>query len=222
MLAVRLSRCSSDLVPFFDKVNDHCDQCIWFEHRADGRVSRTHVHGLIDGLRVSVETMKNWLRYDTLWAPTQNWERSDWSFKTQYKNPVTKVTQGPDKHMITYMSKGSLAPCHMPKGFDDWKEYRKAWVEPRKVQTTLDPKIELPEDHDSKITQWEMLTQVKARMSLHKDPTDRDLISEIIYVHKLHHKLISRYKIRDFYDSYHASYNKEGFIDMIFNLCNKT
>lgn len=219
MLAIRLTRSASDLVRFYEKVDAVCSQQIWFEHKADGSVSRTHVHGIVEGLTVSVETLRNWLRFDTLWAPTDSWSRSDWSFKEQYKSPFGK--KAVDVHMITYMSKGKLEPAHR-KGFDEWRCHRDAWVEPVRRQK----KIDAPEQPtlDKQITHWEMLDQVRRLLDKETNPTEECIIEKIIQVHRIHQKLLSRYKIRDFYDSYKAYYgqNNHQFIESIISLCKKT
>jgi len=219
MLAIRLTRNASDLSVFLAKVDTVCSHQIWFEHKADGSVSRTHVHGLIEGLSVSKETLRNWLRFDALWAPTQSWDRSDWSFKEHYKSPFGKKPV--DHHMITYMSKGKLEPVHK-KGFDDWRIYRDAWVEPVRRQAKITDK-EVP-TKDTQITQWDMLDQIRRMLDPIPEPTDEEIIEKIVQVHNIHHKLLSRYKVRDFYDSYKSYYghDKSSYIQSIVFLCKKT
>lgn len=217
MLAIRLSRGSFDLGKFLDKVETVCDQVIWFEHPRDEKVSRTHVHGLLEGCKVTVETLKNWLRFENSWAPTQTWDRSDWSFKEVYKSPATKRPVPVDKHCITYMSKGHLSPCKR-KGFDDWEEYRKVWVDKPKIQKDLLDR----QDPDSKATYYDMLRQLEDKLKLYqREVDDSDIIHEIIHIHKLNGKMISRYKVRDFYDSYKARNQEREFVAMVLNLCHK-
>lgn len=223
MLAVRLTRNADDLKAFFDKVNTVCAQSIWFEHKQDVKVTRTHVHGLIEGLEVSVETLKNWLRFDTLWAPTSTWDKSDWSFKNSYKSPFGKKSV--DRNMITYMSKGNLAP-HSRKGFDDWTAYRNAWVEPRMRQQTLDEKSSAAPELDKQITQWEMLEQMRILIdqkcqASERFDEDEIIVESIIQVHKIHHKLISRFKVRDYYDTIVAHRSPKSFAQTILILCKK-
>lgn len=218
MLAIRLTRNAEDLKRFFEKVDKVCDAQIWFEHKADAKVARTHVHGLVSGITVSVETVRNWLRFDALWAPSNSWDKSDWSFKTAYKSPFGRKPV--DAHMITYMSKGTLSPVHR-KLFDDWTAYRSAWVEPVVRQKKLTER-ETPV-LDKQITQWEMLEQVRLMLAPVEKPTDEDIVEKIIHVHRIHQKLISRYKIRDFYDTYKAyhGHEKTSFYRDILYLCQK-
>lgn len=225
MLAIRLTRPAQYLTKFFNKVDENCDQAIWFQHVAskEGGVSQTHVHGLIDGLAVTVQTLKNWLIYGTERGEfPSTWTKDMWSFKTNYRNKITKQTIPCDKGMITYMSKGNLAPCHMPKGFSEWKEYRAAWVEPQYKQTKIDRRPELGHiEEDGKVTHWQMIEQIEGRMRL-REYSDEALIEEIIYVHHVHKKMLSRYKIRDFFDTYQSKHAKESFIHTIKNLINRT
>lgn len=205
-------------MPFIDKVETVCSQVIWFQHDKDAKVSRTHVHGLLEGCKVTVETLKNWLRFDTLWAPTQSWDRSDWSFKSAYKNPVTKRPSEVDVNMITYMSKGHLKPVAR-KGFDNWQDYQKVWVDKPKIQKDLLDK----QDPDSKATYYDMLLQLENKLKLYqREVEDSDIIHEIIHIHKLNGKMISRYKVRDFYDSYMARNQEKSFTQLVLNLIHKT
>lgn len=223
MLAIRLSRNAEELKPFFDKLDAVCEGHIWFEHRKDASISRTHCHGIVAGLTVSVETLRNWLRFETLWAPTDSWRRSDWSFKTSYKSPFGKKPV--DAHAITYMSKGHLSPAHR-KLFDDWTAYRSAWVQPVLRQKKIDEIDKEEPVLDKQITQWEMLEQVRAILRTKSEPTDDDIIETIIHVHQIHHKMLSRYKVRDFYDSFKAYFGhdkmKSRFMADIISLCIKT
>lgn len=222
MLAIRLTRNAGDLAQFFVKIDAVCSRQIWFEHKADGSVARTHVHGLVEGLTVSKETLRNWLRFGDAVHIDQirtNWNKADWSFKEHYKSPFGKKPI--DINMVTYMSKGKLEPVHK-KDFDDWRIYRDAWVEPVRRQAKLTDR-EVPTT-DKQITQWEMLDQVRRMLDHVDDPTDDQIIEKIIFVHNTHHKLLSRYKVRDFYDSYKAYYgsSKQSFTEMIKTLCYKT
>lgn len=222
MLAIRLSRPYAELVSVIDTIWDHCGQLIVYEHQADANVSRTHVHMLVDALQVSTETVKNWLRQDS----TTEWTKSDWSFKKQYRHRSGKIVLC-DADMITYMSKGKLNPCRLPKGFPDWKEKMELWVEPVKYQTTLDQKKE-PSARNT-ITQWDMFEEVDRYLKYDADGnfTKRhilmqDVVDAILHVHLKHHKLISRYKVRDFYDTYVARNDRSEIARKIYNLIDKT
>lgn len=220
-VAVRLTANKFELLDWMIKVRANADRVIFFQHDKDEKVSRTHVHGILLGLKVTVQTLKDWLTYDTKWAPTQ-WNRSNWSFKETYKNKLgDKVPV--DEKMITYMAKGSLTPCFddkVTKGFPDWKAYRDLWIEPTLRQKDL---LEFGEDHDSKITQWEMLNQMKARLNVYtRDPTDEEIVQEILNVFYHNHKLVSRYKVRDFFDSIKAERDPRAFVQQIILLCKKT
>lgn len=198
---------------FFDKLKDQCESTIWFQHDQDHKVSRTHVHGLVINCKVSTDTLRNWLK-----TVSTKWERSDWSFKTEYKLNGNK--RQVDKHFITYMSKGNLDPF-LVHNIDDWKDYKNAWIQPIQHQQTLP---EMYGNKEKSATRWEMLQDLQKRIELYDyEVNDRIIIEEIINVFKYNKQLLSRYKIRDFYDSYKA-YNdgfKHRFIDEIYNLCNK-
>lgn len=217
VLAFRITETYVALTEVWDKIYEHCEKCVLVEHVKDAKVSRTHVHGLVVGLKVSVETIKNWIRMRNA---SVRWERGDWSFKTTYKHPTSKQSVPVNEAMLTYMMKGELSPCRLPKGYtmDEIRAYRAAWVAKPQIQKDLlDREVD-----NSKVTHWDMMRQVEDKLKLYqREVTDVDVIHEIIHVHKLNHKLISRYKVRDFVDTYQARNNERAFIEQIISLCRK-
>lgn len=213
-IAFRVTFSLEELTTVWDRIEEACDRFVLVEHKADAKVSRTHVHGYVVGLRVTIPSIKNWITETVL----RKVNRSDWSFKSSYKNPITKQTCGVDEKIIVYMLKGHLWP-YIHKGYtaDQIHEFQRLWVSKRQIQTDL-----LDQESDGKVTFYQMVEQIETKLNLYqRDVTPRDVIKEIIHVHRLNHKMISRYKIRDFYDTLNARMNPDSFVDQILLLCQK-
>jgi len=94
------------------------EHVIVYEHEADAKVKRTHVHALVE-TDVSTDTLKYRIKKIVGFVP-----KTDWSFKTEmHGEPVH------DK-LITYMSKGKLEPKYQ-KGFTQEvvDKYKSEWIE---------------------------------------------------------------------------------------------
>lgn len=210
-LAIRLTRSAFMLENFFRRLPDICEQTIWYEHHQDHKVSRTHCHGVIIGCKVSVETLKNWLMYET----TQ-WDRSSWSFKKSYK--VNGILHDVDLKFIIYMSKGQHDPVYN-HNVSNVNQYKDAWIERSKVQSDIRDFTDPDRKEDQK-TRWEMLQEIKRRMSLFEYETSTSqLIETIVDVFRHNKVIMSRYKVRDMYDSYMAYEKPHAFIFQLESLC---
>lgn len=208
--AIRLTRSAYMLEDFFPKLNAICDRTIWFEHKQDHKVSRSHVHGLIINCSVSTDTLRNWLK-----MISSKWERSDWSFKTNYK--INNQKQDVNDRFITYMAKGVLSPCY-EFNYPDWKRFQEAWIEPKLHQQTLTEAY----SHDKQQTKWEMLKEIQRRIALYDyEVSDRVLIDEIVNVYRHNKVVINRYKVRDMFDSFklYDDNKSAAFKAEILNVC---
>lgn len=213
-IAFRVTFPLEELTTVWDRIEEACDRFVLVQHKADVNVSRTHVHGYAVGLRVSIPTIKNWI-FD---IKLRKIERNEWSFKSSYKNPITKQVCDIDEKVIVYMLKGHLWP-HIHKGYtaDQITEFQRLWVGKRQIQTDL-----LDQESDGKVTHYQMMKQIETKLSLYtRDVTKEDVIREIIHNHRLNHKMISRYKIRDFVDTYYARNEPDSFVQQILILCQK-
>lgn len=212
-LAIRLTRSASMLEEFFAKLPNVCDSSVWYEHPTDHKVNRTHCHGLIMDCKVSVETLKNWLR-----LIDNNWKRDNWSFKESYK--MHGAVKPVDLKFMIYMSKGKYDPV-FNHNVSDADQYKNAWIEVCKVQQDIRDFAD-PRRTEEQKTRWEMLQEVKRRLSLHSvELTTRMIIETIIDVFHHNRVIVSRFKIRDFYDSYMAYEVKGTFISEMETLCRR-
>lgn len=207
-LAIRITSSYYLSQHFFPQLNDICDQTIWYEHVGDDKVKRTHLHGLIMNCKVSTDTLKNWISKFN----NRKFERSDWSFKQSYK--INNKEEEVNLNFITYMSKGRLQPVYV-YNIDDYNGYKDLWVDKETFQPTLHKFKQ-----NDKLTKWQMLNDLKERMNTYsmERRTDETILSCIIDIHREQKQLISRYKIRDFYDSYKAIEDKDNFIEELKNI----
>lgn len=212
-LAVRLTRSAFMLTDFFQRLPDICDSTIWYEHPQDHKVSRTHCHGVIMGCKVSVETLKNWLRHETT-----KWDRSSWSFKNSYK--VNGIVRDVDLNFAIYMSKGIHEPV-FNHNVTNHRDYKNAWIEKSKVQSDIRDYHDSERQEEQK-TRWEMLQEIKRRLNLFShEPDTATIISTILDVFRHNKVIISRYKVRDMYDSYMCYEKRDSFISDLINMCTK-
>lgn len=212
-LAIRLTRSASLLEDFFKKLDSICEQTIWYEHSQDHKVSRTHCHGVIIGSKVSVETLKNWLRMET-----SKWSRDSWSFKTSYK--INGISRDVDLNFIIYMSKGTNDPVYN-YNVTNVKQYKDAWIEKSKIQSDIRDAFDSERNNEQK-TRWDMLQEIKRRLDLYSyEPETSVIISTILDVFRHNKVIVSRYKVRDMYDSYMAYERKGAFITDLINMCTK-
>lgn len=209
MLAFRVSRSFDELPSFITKLSESSTHLIVYEHDA----TRVHIHGLVKDLKVSTDTLKNWIKHD---CDTTKFPKSDWSFITKDKqgNPV-------NDSFITYMSKGDLQPRYC-KGFDSdvVEQYRLQWkpITKQKVQYIL--KQENP--HEAKKRQIDMIDEIVRRVESQKIVLTEDIIKVICdVVYKENRTIVGRYKIRDYYDMVVYCVRPQGYIELIKNLCLK-
>jgi len=124
--APRLSLSYDDLsgvVAAFAKV---CDELIVYEHEADEKVKKTHIHLLIIRSQVKDEALRRLAqktRSDIRMSGNEFWK---WAVKEEHKSSLCSDPYS----FITYMSKGKLAPKYV-KNISGSKveEYRSKWVE---------------------------------------------------------------------------------------------
>lgn len=112
-----------------------CSRFAIYEHPADSKVERTHIHALLMGLTVSTDTLKNKITDCLKVRPKGN---KEWSFKTKYKPYKSNTFIDVDDNYITYMSKGKFEP-KIYKGYtkEEIDAYKAKYV-PMGVEATID------------------------------------------------------------------------------------
>lgn len=210
MLAIRVSRPYKDLVGVFDRIKDSCDKYIVYQHGADGKTARDHVHALVVGCTVSTDTMKNWIKKE---LGVSAFPRNDWSFATQLqKKPVTK-------EFITYMSKGHLSPV-----MSNWDEaeviyLRGMWTDEYRTKGMKRQYkiVHMITPQEAKKTYNQMLTEIHVRLG--DDYTDNHILKTIVSYANEKQLIIGRYKVRDMFDTIRSRIKPDSYIQDLAQLC---
>lgn len=108
--AVRITREYSQLLSYIPRIALVCEKMVVYEHNEN--VSRVHIHAHIWGCSQTDDTLKNWLS-QTLGVKVN---KSDISFKQQYKPKGSTQSMPIDDGNISYMSKGKYNPVYV-KGY---------------------------------------------------------------------------------------------------------
>lgn len=195
MYAIRVTKTAESLQMLWKRFTGHCTRIIAYEHPAEGKTKRVHVHFYVEGLDVSTDTVKNWIK-KTL--TVIDFPKQDWSFKSADGN----------LKIITYMSKGRYEPIHN-NGFDDELvyQYKSRWLDyaaELAKSTTVHPKKPIEE----KLKVGEMLDEIQARY-MHEERLaegfDRQLDVVISIAHQViyveNKALVGRFKFRDYVDT---------------------
>lgn len=173
---MRLTQPFHVLEKFF--IDLQCERLVVYEH-TDGK--RPHVHALVVGATHNTTTLK--ARLAKVIFP-KKWAKDEWAFMTRYK--VLDQTEKVNENLITYMSKGTLSPCHV-RGYTEAfiEEKRSAWV-----QHTKPKKKTYADIVDEVIQELPECTNL-----------DETIIQLIIAKLRQNRMVCGRYKIRDLFDS---------------------
>lgn len=194
MYAVRLTRTAEELQPLWTRFIGHCHRIIAYEHPAEGKTKRVHVHFYVEGLDVSTDTLKNWVKKA---LNVTSYPKSDWAFK---------AADG-DLKLITYMSKGKYDPIHNQGFTDDIVYERKSrWLDyaAQLAKTAASPK----KPHEEKLKSGEMLDEIEKRYRKEErlaEGWDRQMdviisiARQVIYIENK--ALVGRFKFRDYVDT---------------------
>lgn len=108
--------------------SNECESIIAYEHEKDSKVKKTHCHILMMGCSVKDEAFKR--RFKKLYK-TERKGNDLWSWEH-------KEHPNPDIYLITYMSKGKLAPVFV-KNFSPAlvDELRLKWVEYKTPESSV-------------------------------------------------------------------------------------
>lgn len=110
------------------------DKIIFYEHDKDDKIERTHCHFFVENLKVSTDTVKNWIKKS---KNVSKFPSTDWMFKTEYVDKKSKKSIRVDYNCIVYFSKGKLNP-KFQKGFTQKEidDYKNSYVDYSSVLQT--------------------------------------------------------------------------------------
>lgn len=127
--AIRITLPFEDCSGIISQWSDRSQRAIVYQHDADEKISKTHVHIGLYGCEVKAEQLKR------LWKNCPGKGNEFWSWKEEADE---FLPDGTNKY-LTYMSKGKLAPVFVKNISNESVENsRLSWVEPVKADKTGD------------------------------------------------------------------------------------
>lgn len=207
----RLTKSYDELTGLFHKLTEESRVLVVYQHDADEKVSRTHVHYYID-TDISQDTIRNRVKKHLGYTP----ERNDWSFKTTYGKQGLPV----DETCITYMSKGKLSPkwCH---GIDDSDVDRltNSWVEPTVSVVLKNGRLET--ETPARPTEFEMVQEVVRWAKENDIIDDASVVARIRYVLNKYRLKCGMYKVVDLFDTFMRYHDPNRFDRSVLGLISK-
>jgi len=127
--AIRISRAYQDLSGIVAIWSSRSQKTIAYQHDADEKIEKTHVHIALFGCDVQAEALKR------MWPEAPGKGNKFWCWKTKYENKDGNLVPV-DENVITYMSKGQLTPCFSVGFADrDVDNLRSQWIPRDKAET---------------------------------------------------------------------------------------
>lgn len=204
MLAFRVTRPFSVMEAPIKMFSDKCSKLIIYEHTDS---ARPHIHGLMVDSQIGTDTMKNYIK-----KFLGKVEKTDWSF----------VTKDVNEKFIVYMSKGKLAPSYV-KGFTDEQieAHKNAWVTRPDIRKQMKLTYVVKETPaERKMRQEDMINEIIKRVQDSDDKSDQFIIGTIYRVVAVENKnMLSRYKVRDYYDSVFARIDNYTWLKRMVKMC---
>lgn len=202
---VRLTFPYSEIQAVIEQFGEVSEGIVAYEHKADKEVSRTHVHLLLVGCKMSTDTLKNYVR-----RKIGSVDRNDWSFEK-----AEDTVEGYEKY-ITYMSKGNL-DCLYSKGMT--KEFIDAckvkWVDPTVSRVkVINGKFVKEVDDSSNISKRQLVEEMVAHIGDSECDT-RVILDGIRKVLVQHRIVVGMYKVMDYYDAYLMYGQKDRWLNMV-------
>jgi len=130
------------------------------------------------------------------------WKKEDWAFMANYNTPEGK--RPVNETLITYMSKGKLAPCYVVGFTEEAIEgLRSKWVQYEK------PKKPTHADLCD-----EVIRNLGTPLVL---PSEGSIFAEVVHVLQVHRMVVGRYKMRDMCDTIRAWICPPRFVAEVVN-----
>jgi len=170
-----------------------------YEHNHN--VLNVHTHFLIEGMKESTDTLKNWIRKLT----GRTFKADEWSFKTKYRPDKLAPEIPVNRGCITYMAKGKLEPQHVTGiTMEDILDLKLKWIDYKRSgkQQALTSYIVKETQAKSKLRQDQMIQEIVKRLKEFAHPKEKDILQLIRQVVIVENKtIIGRYKVRDYFDT---------------------
>lgn len=215
--AFRISESYDNLEQFVLQVGNHSQYLAVYEHSDPDK--RTHIHGYVEGLTVSTDTLKNWVKKA---LNVKSFKRTDWEFAEKISKGEKKG-QPVDRDSLIYFHKGTF-PIRYNKGFTEEfikeqhsKSYKPVEYVGKSVKTQYKLVCENP-------TQKKHRENDLVQMMIDKSKnlvTDRDVMIQVIDVLNETKTVCGDYKALDYFDTVIRRVHKGTSLNRLMGLLEK-
>lgn len=216
--AFRITSSYSSLLPFVKRMADVCDVLAVYEHSADVSIKRTHIHGYCEGLTVSTDTLKNWVKKA---LGVKTFPKTDWEF-------AEKISKGVDKgkpvnrNALVYFHKGKY-PILFSKGLseEEIQEKHKVSYSPENLVKVEYKLVKQENPQERKKRHWDLMKDmVKEYEKGNGGYFDYErAVRIVVQVLKSNQLLISEYKVKEYVLSIMGHVNESGLIARLAQFC---
>lgn len=220
--AFRVHATYKQLESFISRLSKEADVLAVYEHND---AKRLHIHGYVEGLRVSTDTCKNWIKKA---LNVTTFPKADWEF-------ATKIAKGPHKgepvnrDALIYYHKGKH-PILFNKGFSEEfvKEQHLKSFDGKSIVVGEQVALQHVHRPSTKPTKWDIINSVhEYLLDNHPLPQfvetwSRDHILKAIRLTlKIKQQAIGIYKVIDLYDAFRMAFNDPSWDQEINNILDK-
>lgn len=215
--AFRITESYDNLEQFVLQVGNHSQYLAVYEHSEPDK--RTHVHGYVEGLTVSTDTLKNWVKKA---LNVKTFKKSDWEFAEKIAKGEKKG-KPVDRDSLVYFHKGKY-PIRYNKGFTDEfisEQHKKSYVPVEYVGKSVKTQYKLVCENPTQKKHREN-DLIKMMIDKCKDlHTDREVMIQVIEVLNETKTVCGDYKVLDYFDTVIRRIYKGTSLDRLMGLLEK-
>lgn len=200
--AFRVTESYDNLSKFVDDLAGVSEKLAVYEHSEPDK--RTHIHGYVEGVTVSTDTLKNWIKKA---LNVKAFPKSDWEFATKISKG-TKAGQVVDQDSLVYFHKGKY-PLKFNKGFTEEfikEQHSKSYTPTEYVGKSVKTQYKLVCENSSqkKIRENDLIklmidkAKVHKQWALNRDTAIIESIKDVLVETKT---ICGVYKAVDYYDT---------------------
>jgi len=197
--AFRITSSYESLSKFVKDVSNVCERLAVYEHHEPDK--RVHIHGYVEGLTVSTDTLKNWVK-TTL--NVKSFPKSDWEF-AQKISKGEKKGQPVDRESLMYFHKGKN-PILYNKGFSPElveEQHKKSYIPKEYVGKSLKTQYKLVCENPTqkKHRENDLVKLMIDRVKPLEIKSDENIMREVIAVLNETLTVCGDYKCVDYFDT---------------------
>lgn len=211
--AFRVTATFLSLKSFIEELLSHSQYLAIYEH---SDTKRPHIHGYVEGLDVSTDTLKNWIKKA---LNIKAFPKSDWEFATKISKG-NKKGQPVDRESLIYFHKGKY-PILVNKGFtqEEVDNYHALSYTPpteyvkEKVQYKLISESKSQAHKRQKDLLEEMKSEYAIKKTVNPYVSQEDMISIVNTVVDKNNIIMGLYKRMDFLDTLESQLGRSRIVD---------